>query len=63
MFSYRSAVEQSFITGSNELMVPGRVTTCCSIPQGAISEVIEPRSLLGEVDVSQVGTLKANYCN
>lgn len=54
MFSYKSTIEQSFITGSNELMVPGRVTTCCIIPQGAISETIEPGSLIGQVDVAQV---------
>lgn len=57
MFPYRSVVDQSFITGSNELMVPGRVTTSCAIPQGAISEVIKPQSVAGQVDVSQVGII------
>lgn len=58
MFAYRSAIEQGFLTGSNELMVPGRVTTRCSIPQGAISEVIEPQSLIGQTDISQVGAVR-----
>lgn len=48
------ALTHSFVTGSNELMVPGRVTSSCAIPQGAISEVIEAKSLRGQPDVSQV---------
>ncbi|KAG5862351.1 hypothetical protein JTB14_014398 [Gonioctena quinquepunctata] len=44
----------SFVTGSSELLVPGRVTAVSSIPQGSMTVPIEPAMLLGEPDVQQI---------
>lgn len=61
MFPCGFAVTQSFVTGTNELMVPGRVTSSCAIPQGSTTEVIEAKSLRGQPDISQVSKNYKNY--
>lgn len=45
----------SHVTGSSDLLVPGRVSASTSIPQGAMSVAIEPNHLRGQPDVVQVG--------
>lgn len=50
-----SSVLSSFVTGASHLLVPGRVTAVRTIPQGTLSAVIEPESLVDQPDVQQVG--------
>lgn len=42
------------VTGSSKLLVPGRVTSATSIPQGAMSMPIQAEKLRGQPDVMQV---------
>ncbi|GJQ67583.1 hypothetical protein Trydic_g8389 [Trypoxylus dichotomus] len=42
------------ITGSSKLLVPGRVTSATSIPQGAMSMPIKAENLRGQPDVMQI---------
>ncbi|CAH1183085.1 unnamed protein product [Phaedon cochleariae] len=43
-----------YVTGSSELLVPGRVTAAAGIPQGTATVPIEPYKLLGHTDVQQI---------
>lgn len=49
----------SFVTGSSKLLVPGKVTAFCAIPQGATSAPIDAEQLLGQPDVVQVRSQKS----
>lgn len=51
-----SEVTLSDVTGSSELLVPGRVVSSNHIPQGAMSMPIEPTTLKGLPHVVQVCT-------
>lgn len=42
------------VNGSSKLLVPGRVTSVTSIPQGAMSMPIKAEKLRGQPDVMQV---------
>lgn len=37
-----------------KLLVPGKVTAGTTIPQGAMTVQIEPRKLIGKIDIKQV---------
>lgn len=52
-----SSVLSSFVTGASSLLVPGRVTAVRNIPQGTLSSVINPESLVDQPDVQQVGVI------
>lgn len=43
-----------YVTGSSELLVPGRVTASSGIPQGSVTEPLDPETLVGQPDVQQV---------
>ncbi|XP_057668242.1 zinc finger protein 226-like isoform X1 [Diorhabda carinulata] len=43
-----------YVTGSSELLVPGRVTAGCNIPQGSVTRPIDPASLVEQPDVQQI---------
>lgn len=47
----------SDLTGSSDLLVPGRVTTTTIIPQGAMSMPIEASTLKGTPDIVQVSSI------
>ncbi|CAH1108842.1 unnamed protein product [Psylliodes chrysocephalus] len=43
-----------YVTGSSELLVPGRVTASSGIPQGSVTEPLDPETLVGQPDVQQI---------
>ncbi|CAG9853690.1 unnamed protein product [Phyllotreta striolata] len=43
-----------YLDGSSELLVPGRVTASTVVPQGAVTELLDPESLVGQPDVQQI---------
>ncbi|KAJ8913500.1 hypothetical protein NQ315_017050 [Exocentrus adspersus] len=49
-----STTISGYVTGSSELLVPGRVTATGGIPQGAVSGAVEPALLLGQPDIQQI---------
>ncbi|XP_023310486.1 zinc finger protein 226 [Anoplophora glabripennis] len=52
--SATSGIISTYVTGSSKLLVPGRVTAATGIPQGALSDAIEPALLLGQPDIQQI---------
>ncbi|CAG9827270.1 unnamed protein product [Diabrotica balteata] len=53
-YSVSSANVSCYVTGSSELLVPGRVTAMSNIPQGSVTQSIDPTSLVGQPDVQQI---------
>lgn len=44
-----------------KLLVPGKVTAGTTIPQGAMTVQIDPRKLIGKIDIKQVGDMVLSY--
>ncbi|XP_072402865.1 uncharacterized protein Prdm13 isoform X1 [Diabrotica undecimpunctata] len=53
-YSVSSANVSCYVTGSSELLVPGRVTAVSNIPQGSVTQSIDPTALVGQPDVQQI---------
>lgn len=45
----------SYVTGSDKLLVPGKVIASNNIAQGSMTLPIEPKKIFGKPDIVQVG--------